>query len=755
MRDEILELRTENMYLKKLLVSLINKNANSFNIVTKLSTQDEKLALYTSLFKGREDVFAHRWENSSSKSGYSPVCNFEWQKPICKKPLIKCSECKHRQFVSLKENHFIQHMKGDKIIGLYPILKDHTCHFLVIDFDRGNWKNDVLLFVNICNEYSIYSNIERSRSGNGAHVWIFFSTNVPAKLARQLGQFLLNKTKEIHGDFELTSYDRMFPNQNFVSENGLGNLIALPLQKEAALNGNSLFVDEAFNTYPDQWLYLSSVKKISINEIETTLKQSTILKESTEENNTIEILQQNGIHVPKNQLSNDLVDKIERVATFSNPNYFKAKARRLPTHNIPKRINCSTHTKSHIIIPRGCMEELEVLLVNEKIPFNLIDKCNQGEDISVQFHGSLTVQQNEVMRELIQHKFGTLSATTGFGKTVLAASIIAKRKKNTLIIVHRTQLLKQWTEQLATFLNISSDDIGKFGGGLNTINGRIDIATIQSLNYRGNLKSFITNYGQVIVDECHIISAITFERVMKQIRPSYVLGLTATPKRKDGYDPIIQMQCGAIRSVINAKNQSKVRPFKHVLIERYTGFTTEENNMNTIYSQIGYDRLRNNEIFDDVLNALEEGRSPIILTERIEHLKLLEEMFSGFVKNMIVLSGESKAKDRKLAMDKIKGVLDEEERLIIATGKYIGEGFDDARLDTLFLTMPIAWKGTLQQYVGRLHRLYKTKKEVRVYDYIDKKVPKLKGMYKKRLVGYKSMGYVIEGDHKTEQMKLF
>lgn len=358
---------------------------------------------------------------------------------------------------------------------------------------------------------------------------------------------------------------------------------------------------------------------------------------------------------------------------------------------------------------------------------------------------------------MLENDNGVLSATTGFGKTVSAAAIIAKRKTNTLILVHRTQLQKQWIESLSSFLNIPSKEIGQIGGGKQKITGKIDVATIQSLLTNGNIKSFLTQYGQIIIDECHHVSAFSFEKLLKQIRAKYICGLTATPIRKDGLHPIIFMQCGPIRYKVDAKTQAKVRPFMHRLITNTTDFSTNKTDIQDIYQALSIDENRNQQLFDDVLNELEQRRSPIILTERIEHLENLKNMFKGFAKNIIVLSGNMTKKERIKELERLTQIPDSEERLVIATGKYIGEGFDDARLDTLFLTMPISWKGTLQQYVGRLHRVHSNKQEVRVYDYVDHKVPILLKMFEKRLPGYKSMGYVMDkkDTDPTEQMKLF
>ena len=758
MKDEIKKLRDENEYLKQLLVKMMNQE-NSYErneIVSKKSSLEEKILLFNSLFKGRRDVFALRWESQSGSSGYSPACALEWQKPICQKPVIKCNQCQHRKLLPLTGQVILEHIKGKITIGLYPLLQDGTCAYLAVDFDKNQWQQDVLAFADTCKKLDISYSIERSRSGNGAHVWIFFTSNILAVTARKLGLFLLSKTNEFNKGFRLESFDRLFPNQDSLPKGGFGNLIALPLQKEPGREGNSLFVNEYSIPYVDQWMYLSSVRKISETEIHKIIGENSVSKTFVSFPNKIKIDLKNGIHIRKGAIPPSLLSEISNIASFNNPEFYKAQAKRMSTYSIPRLIQCSSEDTNDLVLPRGCLKELIDLLEDKSIEVEVSDQSHEGELIAADFHGTLSMQQSEVMMTIIKDNYGTLSATTGFGKTVVATAVIAERKVNTLVIVHRTQLMEQWVQRLAAFLDIPQKEIGKIGGGKNTITGKIDVATIQSLNYRGQLKSFITNYGQVIVDECHIISAITFENVLKQIRPKYILGMTATPKRKDGMHPIITMQCGPIRSTVDAKTQAKVRPFRHRLIKVETNFSTKKTDFHEIYGELVLDSKRNLQIFDDVLIALEEGRSPIILTERLEHLDLLKNRFSEFVKNIIVLSGNLKKKEQKKELERLISVPDNEERLIIATGKYIGEGFDDARLDTLFLTMPIAWKGTLQQYVGRLHRNYESKQEVRVYDYVDEKVPVLKAMYEKRLSGYKLIGYIsAEEDITSEQMKFF
>lgn len=761
MHHEMEKLRQENDYLKQLLVKMMNRENSDVTrkIVSKQSSLQEKVSLLRDLFRGRQDVYALRWDSKKGTNGYTPACVLEWQKPICQKPLIKCSQCQHRQLLPLTDQVLIDQLQGRKNIGIYPLLQDGTCTFLAVDFDGNQWKHDVHLFLQTCKQLNVAAYIERSRSGNGAHIWIFFKMSLSAKTARELGMYLLTKTKEQNGGFQMVSFDRLFPNQDVLPKGGFGNLIALPLQKEPGQLGNSLFVDEDFRPYPDQWLVLSTVRKMTAQQIQVILRGTDQIKEHNAllmpKKISVEI--KNGIHIPKEGLPLDLLEEIEEIASFNNPDYYKAKAKRMSTYGVPRLIRCANDRADALVLPRGCLAELQVLLENKSIEMEILDQAYSGENIDIDFHGTLTMQQGEVVHKLIEKDNGTLAATTGFGKTVVAAAVMAERKVNTLVIVHRTQLMKQWVEKLASFLNLSPKEIGQIGGGKNHITGKVDVATIQSLNYGGQLKSFITQYGQVIVDECHVISAVTFERVLKQIRTKHVLGLTATPKRKDGLDPIITMQCGPIRSTIDAKSQAKVRPFVHRLIKRETNFTTSQSEFHAIYKAIGQDVKRNEQIFNDVLQTLEEGRSPIILTERLEHLELLKQMFHGFAKNIIVLAGNITKKEREKELERLALIPSNEERLLIATGKYIGEGFDDARLDTLFLSMPISWKGTLQQYVGRLHRDHDQKLEVRVYDYVDVKVPVLKAMYDKRASGYKLMGYVMKNQKGTgsEQMKLF
>ncbi|PIC83164.1 restriction endonuclease subunit R [Sporosarcina sp. P1] len=739
---ELEKLQTENKYLKMIvqnyLPELQIKQSN--NLITNKSTAQQKVQLFKSVFRGRTDVYATKWQSEDGKSGYSPVRRNKANTP-------------------LTDQTIYDHLSGKHIVGLYPLLVDNSCWFLVLDFDKKNWQEDVLAFVNVCKSIQLPFSIERSRSGNGAHVWFFFSEALPSSLARTLGKELIAQADK-NTSTELDSFDRLFPSQDSLANTrSLGNLIALPLQRYSRDLGNSVFVDEFFQPFVDQWLYLSCLNKVDKNMVYRYLQ---LLKVQIPANKaigystTIKAIKKNGIHFKLEELSDALTSQLESLASFGNPEYFKAKAKRLSTYTIPSSIDCFDKTTSHLILPRGCEQAIQELMSSKGIELDWIDERFVGNPIETDFNGTLSSQQVDALQQLQAHDGGVLAAATGFGKTVTAAALIAEQKVNTLIIVNRKQLLNQWIDQLSLFLDSPRKEIGQFGGGKRMPTGKIDVATIQTLTSSG-IDPIITQYGQIIIDECHHLSAYTSEQLMKMIRAKYVYGLTATPARKDGLHPIITMQCGPILYKTDAKEQALIRPFHHVIFERRTSYKTTSENIQQMYNEIAEDTKRNGLIFEDVLLALEEGMTPLILTERINHVNILHSLFKGFAKNIIVLSGELSKKEQEKALNFIRDLPCKEELLIIATGKYIGEGFDFPRLDALFLTMPISWKGLLTQYVGRLHRNHSTKQEVRVYDYIDQKVPTLINMAKKRSKGFRDMGYVNGAceNNNSEQMKLF
>ena len=752
-------------------------------------SSEEKIYIFRQLFRGREDVFPKRWDNrKTGRSGDSPACSNEWVRDICEKPRIKCTECPNQAFIKVSDDVIRQHLTGkdaqnkDATIGVYPLLPDERCWFLAADFDKENWQKDVAAFMKTCSNNAVPAYVERSRSGNGGHVWIFFSSPVAASDARKMGSYLLTETMEHHPDLSFSSYDRFFPNQDNMPAGGFGNLIALPLQRDPRRQGNSVFLDENFEPYPDQWSFLSAVRKMTSQEVEILVLQAIdrgrvtglyipvddedadepwkarpsrkprSLEITTSIPDVIKIVAGNQLYIEKNGLPPQLINRLIRTAAFQNPEFYKAQAMRLPIFDKPRIIACAENFPNHIGLPRGCLDDILELLAEINIAHEIVDERNTGKAIRTKFLGTLSKDQKSAVKALLVHDTGVLSATTGFGKTVLAAYIIAKRKQNTLILVHRKQLLEQWVARLQTFLDLEHINIGQIGGGKRKPTGQIDIALIQSLVRKGEVDDCVADYGQLIVDECHHLSAVSFEAVARQCKAKYVLGLTATPIRKDGQQPIIFMQCGPIRHHVDAKKQAKERPFNHFVVPRYTEFRLplslteqyERPPIQTVYAELAKNSARNEMIMSDVVSALKDGRSPVILTERKEHVAFFADCLSGFSKHIIILQGGMGKKAHKQMLEELESIGDHEERILIATGRYIGEGFDDARLDTLFLAMPISWKGTLAQYAGRLHRIHHNKTKVQVYDYIDHQVPVLQRMSEKRMSGYRSLGYEIQ-----------
>ncbi|MFD1064750.1 TOTE conflict system archaeo-eukaryotic primase domain-containing protein [Oceanobacillus locisalsi] len=722
-----------------------------------------RIEIFNSIFIGRQDVYAHRQEEPDGGAKYSPVYE---KKEVSFVYGHAESKGVKNTYKRLTNQVIYSHLSGEEVVGIYPLLRNNTCWFLALDFDKNNWEKESQAVMSICHFYHIPAARERSRSGKGCHIWIFFSEQISAVKARNLGYFLLRETLKRNHWQQLNSFDRMFPTQDSHKGKGLGNLIALPLQKQAREEGNSVFIDQNLNVISDQWHFLSGLHKLGESAIDDILEDSDTswVKEKPAkievDPERIQVSLKNGIYIRKDNKPERLMNEIIGLAAFNNPEYYKKRAKRLSTHDTPKIIDCSWQDGENIIIPRGCLHSLKDLLEKKSIRLSISDQCDQGKPVSCDFQGQMTFQQEEATQELMGSNNGIIAATTGFGKTVLAASLMAQRGVNTLIIVNRKQLVEQWKEKLAVFLNINKKQIGQIGGGKNKPSHYIDIAMIQSLNKNEKAKENLNKYGQVIVDECHHISAVTFEDVLRQVTAKYVYGLTATPARKDGLHPIMSMQCGSIIYKVSAKKQAKVRPFRHILIPRYTKFKSaiKEADKNTVNlgTELVKDAKRNEMIFDDVLKELDKRSTPIILTERIEHVEMLEKMFSGFVKNIVILNGNLSDKEKRKQLERLNELVNEE-TLIIATGKYIGEGFDNDRLDCLFLVYPFSYKGILQQYVGRLHRLHQDKTEVKVYDYIDYHEPLLKNMYQNRAKGYRDLGYRVmkDGENDTEQMELF
>lgn len=775
-RQELIKLIEKLEKEKNLKEKIYGKQPEKIQIESnKAISNEEKIKIFMNVFRGRTDVFAKRYvSKKTGKAGYTPVCKNEFNKYKCDKPKVKCSECAFRELVPLTEDIVLKHLKGEIGIGIYPLLPGDVCNFLAIDFDKKTYEKDVSAFWSICDELNVPIYVERSRSGNGAHVWIFFEGSVLAKVARKLGNILLTKTIE-KGSLDLSSYDRLFPNQDTMPKGGFGNLIALPFQGKSCKEGNTVFVDKYFDVQKKQIEILANLKKMTKDEVYTIVEkyanedfaepETTEIIEDDEipkkENikdiifaNNIECILDNQIYVKKLKLLPNEISYLKRLASFTNPEFYEKQRLRLPIYKTPRIISCFEEDERCLILPRGCMDKIRTICENSNVKLIIKDNRELGIKTDYNFVGTLNKKQEKVMNELLKYDTGVLCATTGFGKTVIAAKIISKLKVNALVLVNRNSLLEQWKERLSYFLDINKKEIGQIGASKENLNGKLDIASVQSLTKKENMEDLVKNYGLVIVDECHHVAAYGFEQVMKAIRSKYVYGLTATPTRKDGLHKIIYMQCGDIRVRVANRELKQNRKMEHVVIVKNTGykFIGEEEKQKLQISELLNDMcnnvFRNEIIIEDIKQSVLEGRIPIVLTERVDHLKILKEGLEEKLKELdipVVIYKGTMGKKQAVEVQNILREADEEgrPRIILATSSSIGEGFDDSRLDTLFLTMPVSWKGRIIQYVGRLHREHDGKNKVIVYDYLDN-MKVLDKMFERRMRGYKIAGYEVE-----------
>ena len=520
--------------------------------VTATSPPAQKIELFRRRFAGRTDVFPVRWENvRTQRFGYAPACANEWVKGICGKPQVKCGECPNQAFIPVSDAVIARHLTTERgphaetgggfVMGVYALLPDETCWFLAVDFDGAAWADDTRAFVETSRAEGVPVALERSRSGKGGHVWIFFASPVPARDARRLGAWLVTRTMERRPEIGFASYDRFFPSQDTMPLGGFGNLIALPLQSQARARGNSVFVDDQLCPYQDQWAYLASVPAMDPTDLAARMMDPKVagglfggVRLPVEDENadepwqmppsrrrdeppiigplpaTVRVVLADQVYVDRSALPASMTARLVRIAAFQNPEFYRAQAMRLSTFDKPRIISCAEISPHHVGLPRGCLDEATSLLRSHNVSVELEDHRHAGSALppGVQFMGELRGVQKEAFEALVSHDFGVLAATTAFGKTVVAAALIARRQCNTLVLVHRRELLDQWVARLGTFLSVDPAQIGIIGGGHRKPTGIIDVALIQSLVRKGVVSDLIGSYGHLVVDECHHLSAV-------------------------------------------------------------------------------------------------------------------------------------------------------------------------------------------------------------------------------------------------------
>ena len=751
------------------------------------TTSEERISLFTRLFRCREDVFPKLWENrTKGTKGYSPACQVEWVHGICEKPKIKCSECRNRVFIPLDETVIRGHLEGIFTIGAYAIRADDTCTFLAADFDKEQWQQDVMAYRDASKKLGIEPYIERSRSGNGAHAWIFFKEPIPARLARQLGTILLSHAIGERHRLRFESYDRFFPNQDTLPKGGFGNLIALPLQRIPRKARNSVFVDDNFNPWPDQWDFLSKIRALSSEEVidfvnRYTRKRpnfaapesldpeiaqaerliSSDIKPIGNYYGEISIVISNHIEILLTGIPSRLIAAFKRTATFANPKFFELQRLRFSTWNTPRYICCAelSDDGNRIVLPRGLFSQCVQVSESTGAKVLISDHRPKYKRISVKFKGVLLSPQNAAIRDLAKSESGVLIAPPGAGKTVIGCALICKRKLPTLILVHRKQLADQWKQRLLQFTDLKKKQIGIYDLKGKKRKGIVDIGMLQTLAHSNDDSQLITEYGFVIVDECHRVPAPSFEPVLKRIEARHYIGLTATPYRKDGLDRIITMQCGPILHTMTETAAQK-EIVRNVFV-RETSFRMSESQdirseLHEIWQALITDPARLTLVASDIGTALSEGRFPLVLSDRKEHLETIVqrvvELYGSASVNGFVITSANGKKERTKFIESARALHAQGKKaFLLSTGSLIGEGFDLPELCTLILAMPLSFKGRLVQYAGRLHRESEGKKDVRIYDYVDVNLGLGITMFRKRLTTYRKMGYTI---HMPPESKL-
>jgi superfamily II DNA or RNA helicase len=736
-------------------------------------TNEEKVDLFLSLFGARRSVYPKLWINLKKGSkGYSPACSNEWVHGVCEKPHVKCSDCPNQNFPPLDHSAIHSHLIGRHTIGTYAIREDDSCIFLAADFDGEGWMQDIEAYRRAAEQMGIYVGVERSRSGNGGHAWIFFSRPVPAVLARRLGTLIVARASSFHRGMKLSTYDRFFPNQDTCPKGGFGNLIALPLQQERRKSGHTLFLDEQFEPVSDQWAYLASRPKIDLSELQRLLETSCSsekgdeTKESVSLNfdeaalnvipqavrrgdfkGTLKLLRNSQITIPLADVPTSLGAALKRLGTIANPVFYEKQRLRFSTVNIPRFIFCGEEHNDKLVLPRGTLHDIKKLVSKAGGKVSITDRRPTPATADLSFIGTLSATQSAAVDAMMGHEEGVLVAPPGSGKTVMACAAIAQRGVSTLILVHRKQLLDQWSDRLQTFLGLSKNEIHILGKARYP-DAPVALGMFPTLARSEFPEALLAKYGHVIIDECHHVPAASFEAAMKRCTARYILGLTATPNRKDGLQKILFLQCGPIRHRIDldhSEEQSRTVFVREFSLRLPAG--KDRLPIHQIWEHLIQSRDRNSAIASDVTSAFEKQRFCALLSDRKEHLNVLESLLRERLPEDAVfrMDGSTPRKQREEALNHLRFKAAQGlPFVLLATASLLGEGFDMPELDTLFLAMPISFKGRLIQYAGRLHRISEKKKSVQIYDYAEPDHPLTAQMYRKRSVAYREMGYSIQ-----------
>jgi superfamily II DNA or RNA helicase len=752
----------------------------------------EKVALFLSLFGARRSVYPKFWENpKAGKKGYSPVCANEWQRPLCAKPKVKCTDCRHQKFPPLDAAAVEAHLRGTHTIGTYAIREDDSCIFLAADFDGEDWWPEVQAYRDAAASALVPVAVERSRSGNGAHAWIFFSEPVPAVLARRLGTILLAKASAARPTLNLHAFDRLFPNQDTLPAGGFGNLIALPLAKTPRQLGNTVFLNTDRRPFDDQWAFLATIHRVTRPELDQLLERlsppppltsapapepdATFALESDERaldlscpkippttlQGEVTLRLDAAIHIPRTTLPAAIVARLKRLATFANPVFYEKQRLRFPTYDTPRFLFAGEWHPDRLVLPRGVLADAQRILEDSGAMVTGHDARPAARRLKWQFSGELRPEQERAVKAMAQHEHGVLAAPPGSGKTVMGCALIARHRTSTLVLVHRSVLLDQWRQELMRFLGLKKKEIGVLRGKTGKRTGRLDIAMLPSLARVENPEALFSQYGLVIVDECHHVPAVSFEALLKACTSRHIVGLTATPQRKDGLERLLHLQCGPIRHTLAAVSENAI---PRTVIIRKSSFHLDASlgprpPIHAVWQALVADTGRTEQIATDIHNCVIEGRSPLVLSDRKTHLEQISAALARLQGTggvaIFHLSSSDGIKRRRAIRAEIEVCgTTQKPYVLFATASLIGEGFDLPRLDTLFLAMPLSFKGRLVQYAGRLHRDHAAKQEIRIYDYLDDNHPITLAMFRRRAVAYRQMGYRFEFDESPASSSL-